>query len=89
MKLILRKKIPYFYRDIDVALTDLERFKNLVDTQWATELGRYEGKICCEAQVLPITEDIIKLAELIETKSEESYKKLLINRKDIVSYRIL
>nr|CAI5869151.1 unnamed protein product [Callosobruchus analis] len=94
MKLILRKKIPYFYRDIDVTLIDIERFKNLVDTQWATEIGSLalkdmKEKSAVKPKLLPITEDIIKLAKLIETKSEESYQKLLINRNDIVSYRIL
>ncbi|CAH0556796.1 unnamed protein product, partial [Brassicogethes aeneus] len=93
MKLILRKKIPYFYQDVDKTLIDLERFKNLVDTQWATEIGSLalkdlNEKSAMKPKLLPITEDIIKLAKLIEDKAEEAYT-VLKNKKDIATYRIL
>nr|CAI5862353.1 unnamed protein product [Callosobruchus analis] len=53
MKLILRKKNSILI----VTLIDIERFKNLVDTQWVTEIGSLalkdmKGKICYEAQVV-------------------------------------
>lgn len=93
-KLILRRKIPYFYEDIDKTITTLERFKNLIDTQWATEIGSLvlkdlNEKSAMTPKLLPITEDIIKLAKLVENKAEEAYNKILTNRNDTESYRIL
>ncbi|KAJ8933287.1 hypothetical protein NQ314_014115 [Rhamnusium bicolor] len=92
-KLILRRKIPHFSHDIDKMLTHLERFKNLVDTQWATEIGSLalkdlNEKSATKPKLLPVTEDIIKLVKLVENKSEEAYKILTVT-KDSNAYRIL
>lgn len=49
---------------IEKKLTTLERFKNLIYTQWATEIGSLalkdlNEKSAIEPKLLPITEDII------------------------------
>ncbi|CAG9825783.1 unnamed protein product [Phaedon cochleariae] len=94
IKLILRRKIPHFHQDIEKTLTELERFKNLVDTQWATEIGSLalkdlNEKSSVKPKLLPITEDIVKFARLVDDRAEEAYKTLFQNRVDRVSYRIL
>lgn len=93
VKLILRKKIPDVSHNLDEVLKNLERFKNLVNTQWAVEIGSLALKDLNEKSVtkpklLPITEDIIKLVHFVEKKAEEAYEKLR-SSKDINSYRIL
>lgn len=92
-KLILRKKVPYIIQNIDQTLIDIERFKNLVTSQWAIEIGSLalkdlNEKTAAKPKLLPITEDIIKLVQLVEKKAEESYEKLLVT-KDLNSYRVL
>ncbi|KAJ8950215.1 hypothetical protein NQ314_007967 [Rhamnusium bicolor] len=74
-------------------LTHLERFKNLVDTQWDIEIDSLalkdlNEKSATKPKLLPVTEDIIKLVKLVENKSEEAYKILTVT-KDSNAYRIL
>lgn len=92
-KLILRKKIPYHVGNVEEILKNLERFKNLVESQWVIEIGSLalkdlHEKSSIKPTLLPITEDIIKLAKLVEVTAEEAYKKLCLS-KDMKSFRIL
>lgn len=93
VKLILRKKIPFFVGNIEKTVLDLERFKNIVESQWTTELGSLamkdlNEKSAIKPKLLPITEDIIKMKEFVENTAEEAYIKLK-NSKNINDYRIL
>lgn len=92
-KLILRKKIPLSSENIEECLKNLERFKNLVDSQWATEIGSLalkdlNEKSSLKPKCLPVTEDIMKLVKLVNQKAEEAYEKLKLS-KDIETYKIL
>lgn len=74
-------------------MKNLERFKNLVDTQWATEIGSLALKDLNEKgsvkpKCIPLTEDIMKLVSLVNKKAEEAYQKLKVS-KDVEAYKIL
>ena len=91
-KLFLRKKIPYL-EDVEQILKNVERFKNLVESQWTIEIGSLalkdlHEKSSTKPKFLPLTEDIMKLAKLVKNAAEEAYKKLCVS-KDMKSYRIL
>lgn len=91
-KLILRNKIP-IPTNIDHTLKDLERFKNLVETQWATEIGSLALKdlnkiSAVKPKLLPVTEDIVKLKTFVEGKAESAYQKLK-SSKHMDSFQIL
>lgn len=63
IKLVLRKKIPLPVSNIERSLTDVERFKKIVESQWTTELGSLalkdlNEKAAVKPKLLPITEDI-------------------------------
>lgn len=90
-KLLLRKKLHS--DNVDKTLIELERFKNLVETQWATEIGSLalkdlNEKTSIKPKLIPITEDIIKLVNFVELKAQEAYEKLQ-TRKEINGFRIL
>lgn len=92
-KCILRKKIPDFLENVDQTLKDLERFKNLVNSQWVIEIGSLalkdlNEKSAIKPKLIPLTEDIIKLVKLVEKEAEEAYEKLKL-AKNMESYRIL
>lgn len=94
IKIIQRRKMPHLIQDIEQTLIELDRFKNMVDMQWAIEIGSLalkdlNEKSAIKPKLLCITEDIIKLAKLTEDKAEQAYQVLLKNKKDQVSYRIL
>lgn len=92
-KLLLRNKLTSDSDNVDTILLDLESFKNLVETQWATEIGsltlKYlNEKTSIKPKLLPITEDIIKLVNFVEGKAQEAYEQLK-SRQEINSFRIL
>lgn len=65
-------------QDIEEYLENLGRFKNLVDTQWAAEIGSLALKDLNEKgsvkpKSLPLTEDIMQLVSLVNKKAEEAY----------------
>lgn len=92
-KLILRKKIPLCDDKIEECLKNLERFKNLINSQWATEIGSLALKDLNEKgsvkpKALPLTEDIIKLVHLVNKKADEAYETLKVS-KDTEAFKIL
>nr|CAI5827061.1 unnamed protein product [Callosobruchus analis] len=92
-KLILRKKILLPHGDTERAIQNLERFKNLVESQWATEIGilalkDLNEKGASKPKILPVTEDKVKLMTLINKKAQEAYEKLKLS-KDTEAHKIL
>lgn len=92
-KMILRNKIPNFTGDFETTLVELKRFRKLIDTQWTTELGslalkNLNEKAAMKPQLLPLTEDIIKLKNFVEEKSKKAYE-LLKTTKTIEHYKTL
>lgn len=74
-------------------MTDLERFKGMVNTQWAVEVGSLAlkdltEKAALKPKLLPITENIIKLVKLVEEKAKDASEQLMAN-KNVVSYKVL
>ncbi|KAI4463217.1 hypothetical protein MML48_4g00016860 [Holotrichia oblita] len=87
------KKIPLPVSNIEKSLTELERFKKIVESQWTTELGslalKYlNEKAAVKPKLLPVTEDIVKLKNFAEQSAEESYE-LLKSTKSIPAYKTL
>lgn len=78
-KIILRKKIQIDVGDTEKFLLALERFQNLVKSQWTTEVGSLAlknatAKAAKKAKLLPLTEDIIKLKNYTDKVSKESFE---------------
>lgn len=93
-KLILRGKVPLIVANLEKKLTDLERFKKIIESQWATEIGSLalkdlNTKSATKPMLLPVTEDIIKLKSYAENSAQLAYTALKTNPKDIEQYRIL
>lgn len=97
MKLIFQKKISLPSQNIDRKLTDLKRFKKVIECQWTTELGSLalkdlNEKASTKPKLLPVTEDIIKLKKYLEKIAEEAYmqlKQLKKSKRAKDPYRIL
>lgn len=86
-KIVLRKKVEVAVEDIESCLKNLEYFKDLISTQWTTELGSLAAKnlisnAADKIPLLPITEDIMKLKKLVDQKSLEAYTELMKNPSD-------
>lgn len=84
IKIIFRKKIKLPVAEIEPCIKNLKRFKELIASQWTTELGSLAMKDLTvkagkKILVLPLTEDVIKLKKYIDEKAEEAYKSLLEN----------
>ncbi|KAK4874171.1 hypothetical protein RN001_013531 [Aquatica leii] len=93
MKIILRKKVLIPVGDVEICLKDLKRFKNLIETQWTTELGSLamkdiNNRTANKPKLLPLTEDIIKLKQLLDKSAEEAYVELK-RKKTMEDYRVL
>lgn len=92
-KLLLRKKIVFHSDSLDNTLIDLERFKNLVETQWATEIGSLalkdlNEKTSVKPKLIPLTQDIVKLVQFVENRAQAAYEKLK-SHKEINDFRVL
>lgn len=90
-KLISRKRIMVL--DLEKTLTNLERFRRLVESQWTTELGSLalkdlNEKSAKKPKLLPVTRDVITMKEYTEKIADESFQKLK-KTKCLASYRIL
>ncbi|KAI4468115.1 hypothetical protein MML48_2g00008774 [Holotrichia oblita] len=90
---LVNKKIPLPVSNIEKSLTELERFKKIVESQWTTELGSLalkdlNEKAAVKPKLLPVTEDIVKLKNFAEQSAEESYE-LLKSTKSIPAYKTL
>ncbi|XP_068898893.1 uncharacterized protein [Tenebrio molitor] len=93
MKIILRKKILIPVGDVEICLRDLKRFKELIESQWTIELGSLamkdlNNRAANKPKLLPLTEDIMKLKQLLDKCAEEAYGKLKI-KKTMEDYRAL
>lgn len=58
-------------QNTELSLTQLKRFKQLVESQWPVELGSLglkdiNEKAAIKSKLLPLTEDIIKLKTYLE-----------------------
>lgn len=92
--LVLRRKLPLLVHDIENELTNLKRFREMVDTQYTTELGSLalkdlNQKSATRPKLLPITGDIMKLKSFVENMAQEAYDILSVTSKDISEYRRL
>ncbi|KAJ8970650.1 hypothetical protein NQ314_001088 [Rhamnusium bicolor] len=89
----MQRKLPLLVENIEKTLTDLERFRRIVSSQWATEIGSIAlkdliKKCATKPKLLPVTEDIVKLKSYVENIAEENYKQLKIS-KSMDSYKLL
>ncbi|XP_068901358.1 uncharacterized protein [Tenebrio molitor] len=78
MKIILRKNILISVGDVEICLRDLKRFKELIESQWTIELGSLamkdlNNRAANKPKLLPLTEDIMKLKQLLDKCAEEAY----------------
>lgn len=92
--LVLRRKIPLLVHDIENQLTNLKRFREMVDTQYSTELGSLalkdlNQKSATRPKLLPVTQDIMKLKSFVENVAQKAYDILIVNSKNISEYRTL
>lgn len=92
IKLVLRKNFSNI-TNTEKKLTEIERFKTLIKSQWTTELGSLaikdlSEKASIKPQLLPLTEDIMKLAKLLDSIAKDKYE-LLRKKEDIKNYKIL
>lgn len=94
MKIVLRRKVQIPVEDKDASLTDLKRFKHLIETQWATELGSLalkdlNNRASQKIQLLPLTEDVIKLKRFLDNAEDKAFQDLLQNKSNIEAYKTL
>lgn len=92
-KLLMRKTTPISVPNVEEALTNFDRFEKLVKCQWATELGSLALKDLTEKssikpKLLPLTEDIMKMKNIVEQIAKEAFDKLKIS-KSTDSFRVL
>lgn len=79
-KTVLRKKIP-ITENAEQCLLQLDRFKDLVENHWTTEVGslalKYlNRKSSKKPKLLPLTQDIMKLKSYLDTEAEQAYNEL-------------
>nr|CAI5860682.1 unnamed protein product [Callosobruchus analis] len=92
-KLLLRKKITCINSDCEKTLLQLKRFRKLVESQWTTEIGslalkKLNEKASIKPQLLPLTEDIMKLRNFVEQRSKSTYEQLNTSKTE-ESYKTL
>lgn len=81
-KLILQQKVPIVVNDTEKTLLNLKKFRTIVEKQWGSEIGNLalkellNKKSSIKLQLLPITEDIMKLKAFLESTATEAYNKL-------------
>jgi hypothetical protein len=79
--------------DVEICLHDLKTFKDLIESQWTIELGslamkNLNNRAANKPKLLPLTKDIMKLKQLLDTCAEEAYGKLKM-KKTMEDYRAL
>lgn len=83
-KMVLRKNVG---AQTDAVLRDLKRFKLLVTTQWTTEVASLAKKDLMlkkgdKPQLIPLTEDIMRLKKLLDDTADKAFKRLT-KKKDL------